>query len=133
LHLQNSVVLWHYDFAKHYLNENNMKLSYFFLMFFAFMGIQQVCAQNYTRAEILSKDEKLQKRMLELPGLILTDLISPDWQQKKAAAGPDTRVISDSIFYRTGYMRKLHILQFPERYVVIPDAHYVRPLTEKKQ
>lgn len=102
-------------------------------MLFACIGAQQLCAQSFTRAEILNKDEKVQKRILEAPDTRITDLITPDWQQKKASVGPEVRVISDSVFYRTGATRKIHILQFPERYVVIPDAHFVRPIPQKKQ
>jgi hypothetical protein len=110
-----------------------MKLSFLFMAVYAFLSLHHLNAQNYTRAEILNKDEKVQKRILESPDLNVTDLVSADWQQRKSLAGAEVRVISDSIFYRTGSTRKSHILQFPERYVVIPDAYFERPVHLKKQ
>ena len=109
-----------------------MKLSYLCITFLALWAVQNLNAQSYTRAEVLNKDEKVQKRMLEVPGMVISDLLSTDWQQQKAKAGAEVRVISDSVFYKTAYTRKLHILQFPERYVIIPDAHFVRPIPPKK-
>jgi hypothetical protein len=110
-----------------------MKSTFLFMAVCAFLSLHHLNAQNYTRAEILNKDEKVQKRILEAPDTKVTDLISADWQQKKSLAGPEVRVISDSIFYRTGSTRKIHILQFPDRYVVIPDAYFERPVHQKKQ
>lgn|GEM_PF-6270473 len=131
--MQNSVIHSSQILQLTLSERNNMKLSYLCITFLALWTVQNLNAQSYTRAEVLNKDEKVQKRMLEVPGMVISDLLSADWQQQKAKAGAEVRVISDSVFYKTAYTRKLHILQFPERYVIIPDAYFVRPISPKNQ